>query len=199
MKKTAHYPTMSIGALAVLALLVVAGCATEQPAAQKALAPYKFGAVLSLTGTNAFYGEFGKYGIDLAIEDLNNAGGINGRSVQVIYEDSAGDKGKAATATQKLIGVDAVDALFTITTPMGGAIAPIAEENKIPFIYASATNSFAEGKTYVFKDYPDASDQCELLMRQAMKDHTKIALFGTNAEFTQLCRKGAERAGTFQR
>jgi ABC-type branched-subunit amino acid transport system substrate-binding protein len=64
----------------------------------------------------------------------------------------------------------------------------------VPFIYASATNSFAENKTYVFKDYPDATDLCALLMRQALKSgNQKVALFGTNAEFTIFCKEGAEK------
>ena len=172
----------------LLALTLVA-CGQQQTAES-----YKFGAVLPLTGTNAFYGDFAKAGIALAVEDLNAQGGINGRKVEIIYEDSAGDKSRATTAAQKLINIDGVSGIVTVTTPMGGAIAPVAEENKIPFIYASATNSFTTNKTYVFKDFPDAADLCQQLMRQALKDgNTHIALFGTNAEFTQLCKQGAEQ------
>jgi len=178
--------------LAILAMLLLAACSIGQTTTET---QYKFGAVLPLTGTNAFYGEFARAGLELAIEDINNAGGINGRPVRMIYEDSGGDRARATTAAQKLVDIDAVDALFTITTPMGGAVAPVAEAAKVPFIYGSATNSFAENKTYVFKDYPDASDECEMLMEQAMKEHEKIAMFGTDAEFTRLCKQGAERVG----
>ncbi len=178
--------------LTILALLLLAACSTT-----KSAEPYKFGAVLPLTGPTAFYGDFGKAGMELAVEDLNNAGGINGKPVQVIYEDSAGDKARAATGAQKLIDVDSVDALFTITTAMSGVVAPVAEANKVPLIYGSATNSFAINKTYVFKDYPDASDECALLMKQALKDgHKKIAMFGSDSEFTQLCKQGLERIGS---
>ncbi len=176
-------------AITIMALLLLAACI--QTAETK---PFKLGAPLPLTGTNAFYGDFTKYGIELAVEDLNKEGGINGRTVQIVYEDTAGDKAKATTAAQKLVNVDNVDALITITTPMGGAIAPVAEESKIPFIYGSATNSFAVNKTYVFKDYPDATTICERLMKQVIKDgHQKVAMFGTNAEFTLLCKQGAEK------
>jgi branched-chain amino acid transport system substrate-binding protein len=178
--------------LTILALLLAACVQVEEEK------PYKFGAVLSLTGPQAFYGEFAKGGIELAVEDLNKAGGINGRPVQIIYEDTASDKTKAVTAAQKLIDIDAVDALFSITTPVSGVVAPVAEAGKTPLIYGSATNSFAINKSYVFKDYPDASDECELLMKEAMKKHEKIAMFGTNAEFTQLCKQGAERVGKLE-
>ena len=166
--------------------------------AETAQKEYAFGAVLPLTGTTAFYGEYAKYGVELAIEDINKAGGINGRTVRIIYEDSASDKTKATNAGQKLIDIDKIDALFTITTPMGGALAPLAEENKVPFIYGSSTNSFAINKTFVFKDYPDFSDACELITKAAVNQGKKIALFGTNAEFTKLCKKGAERVTSLE-
>ncbi len=178
---------------AIIAILVLFLAACVQIEETK---PFKLGAPLPLTGSNAFYGDFTKYGIELAVEDINKAGGINGRTVQVIYEDTAGDKTKATTAAQKLIHIDGVDALITSTTPMSGAISPVAEENRIPLIYASATNSFTINKTYVFKDYTDAAGICELLMKQVKKDgHEKVAVFGTDAEFTQLCKKGAEKVG----
>lgn len=154
--------------------------------------PIKFGAVLPLSGSNAFYGTYSKIGMELAAEDINANGGINGRLVEIIFEDSAGDKAKATNAAQKLVNIDDVDALFTTTTSMAGAIAPIAEENKIPFIYASTANSIAEGKTYVFKDNPNSVDLCKLLMQKAIEENEKIALFGVQLEATELCKKGAE-------
>ncbi len=173
-------------------MLLLAACVQTEE-----VKPYKFGAVLSLTGPQAFYGEFSKAGIELAIEDLNKAGGINGRPVQIIYEDSVSDKAKATTGVQKLINIDDVDALFTSTTPMAGAVGPVAEEYKVPLIYGSATD-FTVNKTYVFKDYPNAYDECALLMKEALKNgHTKIALFGMNAEFLHVCKKGAETVGSF--
>ncbi len=176
----------------VIALVLLAACAQPEQEAQ----PYKFGATLQLTGPQAIYGVFSRIGIDLAVEDINKAGGINGRQVEVIYEDNSGDKQKAATAAQKLINVDNVDALISITPFMGAVIAPIAEENKVPFIHVSSVDSYVMNKTYVFKDYPDVSKICELLMQQAMKDgHTKIAQFAVSAESTEFCRKGIESIG----
>ena len=175
--------------LSLLALFVLAGCTETKE-------EIVFGAVLPLSGSNAFYGDFTRYGFDLAVEDINAKGGIDGKPLRIIYEDTAGEKQQAVSAAQKLINIDQVDALLTVTTPMGGALAPVAEENGIPMIYASSTNSFAEGKTYVFKDYPDAGDICELLMKSALENgHEKVALFGTDAEFTHLCKEGAEKVG----
>jgi len=171
-----------------LLLIFLFGCTTI---AQET--PYKFGAVLPLTGNHAFYGEYAKAGIELAIEDLNK--GINGRQIKIIYEDTVSDKAKAVTATQKLIQINDVDALFTVGTPHAAVMTSLAEEYRIPFIYGSSTTSLAEGKKYTFNDFPQMEQACFTLMEQAISKNKHVALFGTNAEFTQLCKKGAERKG----
>ncbi|MDO8661532.1 MAG: ABC transporter substrate-binding protein [Candidatus Woesearchaeota archaeon] len=148
------------------------------------------GAILPLTGTNAAYGQLARVGIELAVQDANQQERV---PANVIFEDAGTDPMKAATAAQKLIEIDNVKGLVTFLTPLGGAIAPIAEEKKIPFIYLAATNKFVQNKTFVFKDYPAAEDLCEVLMRQATQTHQNIALFGVNAEFTQLCKQGTEK------
>ena len=63
--------------LAILMLALLIACASENT--------YRFGAVLQLSGPQAFYGNLAKYGIELAVEDINAQGGINGRRVIAIY------------------------------------------------------------------------------------------------------------------
>ena len=163
---------------------------------ESAPSPYKFAGIFQLTGPQAYYGTLARYGMELAIEDINKAGGINGRQVIALYEDSAGDRAKAVTAANKLVSVDNVDAIFTITPGMAGAVSPIAEENKIPYIYIGSVNEFALNKTSVFKDYPSPQDLCELLMEKALSlGHQRIALFGPNDEVTNFCWDGARSVG----
>jgi branched-chain amino acid transport system substrate-binding protein len=173
--------------------IALSGCTSVQTTQPTPHEPIKIGAVLTLTGPTALYGAFSKAGIDAAVEDINAAGGIAGRKVVVIYED-APDKKQTALATSKLVSVDHVDGLITLTTMTAGTMAPIAEENKIPFIYVAATSAFALNKTYVFKDYPDSVTLCRMLMTQAKEEgHTKVAHIGMQVEFTDFCRIGAEQ------
>src|SRR3990167_8003750 len=65
----------------------------------------KIGAVLPLTGDSAAWGEQGKYGIELAVEEINSKGGINGKNLEVVYEDSQAIPKNAVTSIQKLINV----------------------------------------------------------------------------------------------
>ncbi len=171
--------------LTILALLLLSACAQTETSEE-----VKFGASLQLTGPQVMYGELSRVGIDLAIEDINAEGGINGKTVRVIYEDNAGDKQKAVTNAQKLIEIDNVDALLTITPFTAGVIAPVAEDNKVPFIHVGSVNSHTINRTFVFKDYPDVGDICELLVEQALKDgHKKISFFGIDGESSQICRQ----------
>jgi len=155
---------------------------------------YKFGFVLPMTGASSFYGQFAKAGIDLAVEDVNKAGGINGKNLTAVYEDTRGDKSQAANACMKLADADRVDALFTQLVTGAGVIAPIGESARIPTVYHAFVLSFAVNKTFVFQETADVSVICDVLTRQAIKDgHKRIALFGTNNEFTQVCKVAAEK------
>ena len=62
------------------------------------------GAVLSLSGSSSsFYGEYNKNALDLLAREVNQSGGINGKKLKVVYEDSEGDKVKGVQAFNKLI------------------------------------------------------------------------------------------------
>ncbi len=104
--------------------------------------PVKIGAVLSLTGFAAYYGENSKNGMDLAVDEINQAGGINGIPLQIIYEDDATDGKTAVTAAQKMIDTDKIAALLGGTWDVSlGAMVPIADSSKILLINPSTGNN----------------------------------------------------------
>ena len=97
--------------------------------------PIKIGAILSQTGFAASFGESAKNAVQLAVEDINKSGGIDGRPVVVYYEDDHTDAKEAVSAFQKLTSIDHVDAI------MGGLfdfaaqpLFPLADTNKIAFV-----------------------------------------------------------------
>ncbi|HLC32818.1 MAG TPA: ABC transporter substrate-binding protein [Candidatus Nanoarchaeia archaeon] len=112
-------------AFAILALFLVS-CAPVAPEQT-----VKIGAVVSLTGIAAVYGESIREGMDLAVEQVNAQGGINGKHVEVIYEDDGTDGAKATTAFQKLVNANGVSAVVGGTWDFNyNAIAPLAQEYK---------------------------------------------------------------------
>ena len=113
-----------IAALAAALALTIAACGSSSDTGGSGSSaspgaasgePIKVGAVLSLTGTYAGLGEGEKNVIDMEVKRINDAGGINGRPLEVIIEDDATDEAKAAAAAAKLIEQDEVVAILGAT------------------------------------------------------------------------------------
>jgi branched-chain amino acid transport system substrate-binding protein len=107
---------MLVAALAAaLAIMLVACGGSEADETGTTGEPIKIGAVVSLTGTYAGLGEPEKRVLELEVKRINEAGGVNGRPVEVIIEDDATDEAKAVAAASKLIEQDGVVALIGAT------------------------------------------------------------------------------------
>jgi branched-chain amino acid transport system substrate-binding protein len=92
--------------------------------AHNALADITLGAILPLTGTSASIGEDQRRGIELAVNQINAAGGVNGEKLQVMVEDSAGSPVTGLSAVRKLTQVNKVplvvgDFSSSVTIPVG--------------------------------------------------------------------------------
>ncbi len=146
----------------------------------------KIGASYALTGPIASFGIEYRRGLELAADEINNSGGINGKKVELIFEDDQGDTTKALQSVNKLINIDKVDYLFTAFSSPSQATAPIAEKNKI--IDISSTVDKVGTGNYVFRDYWDMTDQGAATGKATNKEGIKrlgvIALnFGDTQDF----------------
>ena len=95
----------------------------------------------SLTGTAATFGISTKNGIDIAIDEVNKAGGLLGKKVRVIVEDDQGKPEEAQTVVTKLVNKDQVIAVLgEVASSRTIAAAPVAQQNGIPMITPSSTN-----------------------------------------------------------
>ncbi|MBR1195937.1 substrate-binding protein [Bradyrhizobium sp. AUGA SZCCT0240] len=129
-----------------LALLVCGAGLSSVDAAE----PIRVGAVLPFSGGVELYGQQAKLGLDLAAKEINAAGGILGRPVEVMYADDKTRPASAEAAMRKLIESDGVVAVVgPITSANLNAIVPIAESSKTPLLYAT---NYEGGKCsrYVF-------------------------------------------------
>lgn len=113
----------------------------------------RIGAILPLTGDAALYGEISKSAIDLAVEEINSKGGVQGHKISIIYEDSQAKPELAVNAVNKLITVDKVN---VIIGPMGSsevmAIAPILNKKKVVSISPAATShEITDAGDYIFR------------------------------------------------
>ena len=118
----------------------------------------------SLTGSEATFGQSTHNAIMLAVDEINAAGGVNGRKISVKTEDDQSKADEAATAVTKLISQNNVVAVLgEVASSNSLAAAPICQSNKVPMISPSSTNPDVTKKgDYIFRmcfldDYQGAS------------------------------------------
>jgi branched-chain amino acid transport system substrate-binding protein len=144
----------------------------------------RIGAVLPLTGGGATYGQSIKQGIDLAVEEVNASGGINGKRLEVIYEDSRTEAKTGVSAFNKLNTVDKVPLVFGSLTSVLLAIQPEADKNKVVLINSSAISpTICEKATdFLFNLMPSGESEAIFMAKefQSKFPNEKIAIFYAN-------------------
>jgi branched-chain amino acid transport system substrate-binding protein len=142
----------------LVCVLVTLACKkeTEQgsgTAGAAATGPIKIGEVGSMTGPQATFGTSSDRGIQMAVTELNAAGGINGRKVEIIPLDDEGKPEEAATAVTRLIASEHVTALLgEVASTISKFMAPKAQAARVPMISPSSTNeSVTQIGDYIFR------------------------------------------------
>lgn len=112
---------------------------------------------LPLTGTNAKFGEIEKHSYEIAMEEINAAGGIKGRKVVLEFEDSQGKPEISRSIAEKLIDVKKQPIIIgEYSSSSSKAIAAVAEERKVPYLVVTgATDDITQQNyKYVFRMNP---------------------------------------------
>jgi branched-chain amino acid transport system substrate-binding protein len=151
----------------LVAAIVVAACGSTTAGGGTNTSSYsgktiKFGAILSITGAGGVYGPQGRDGMNLAVKQINNSGGVNGAQIALTINDDASDKAQSAQVAQKLIQEEQDLALLGPTLSNSAvAVHPLAESLKTPILAVSTTGinivpncNFPSTVpcTYVFRD-----------------------------------------------
>ena len=130
---------LALGVSLALAASLFAGCASTGASDS---GPIKIGVVMPLSGQISTFGQSGQKGLQLLEAQTNDAGGINGRKVQFVFQDDAGTAAQSVTAAKKLITSDKVVAIVgPLTSTCANAVAPICQQSKIPMVTGTATNA----------------------------------------------------------
>jgi branched-chain amino acid transport system substrate-binding protein len=127
-------------------VLAVAGSAFAQDT-------IKIGEFGSLTGDNASFGTSQNNGVQMAVEEINAAGGVLGKKIELTVEDNQTKQGETTTITRKLISQDHVVAIIgEVASSKTLEAAPIAQAAKIPLLATAATNpKVTQTGDYVFR------------------------------------------------
>ena len=185
-------------AILTLFVLILSAC-VQQPVQPTANQPvklegsYKIGVMYPLTGDGAAYGLPIQRATKIAIDEVNAKGGVNGRKLEAIYEDSKCNPKDGNAAAQKLVNLDKVKVII------GGACsgetlgaAPITEENKVVLISPSATNpDITNAGDFVFRVAPSDAYAGVVASDYAFKDLNarKAALISESTDYAQGLRK----------
>ena len=143
------------------------------------------GANFELTGNHAQYGANANNGFKLAIKEINDAGGVNGKKIKVVEADAKSEAAESVNAATKLISDDKVVALVgPAVTANVIAESQVATDNKVPVIAPAATNpdvtvENGQVKPFIFRSCFIDPQQAEVMAQFAIKDlnATKAVLY----------------------
>jgi branched-chain amino acid transport system substrate-binding protein len=176
--------TLTLTVFLVIAVLF-AGCSAPAPATGN---PIKIGACLAMTGSSSHPNTNMKYFMQSAVQDINDAGGVLGRPLELIIYDDELNAAKSATFTRKLITEDKVVALVGYaTSATAAAAAPLANELKIPVVGLGMTDALAKPVTpYAFNFFcMNFYALRSMLERIKALGNTKIGLYYTDTAWGQ--------------
>ena len=139
---------------AVTISLLLAGCnkpSGDQPGASGGT--IKVGEVASLTGKEATFGQSSHEGTLLAVEEINAAGGVLGKKIELLTEDTQSKQGESQTVVNKLVARDGVVAVLgEVASSRSIEAAKVCQDSKIPMISPSSTNpKVTETGDYIFR------------------------------------------------
>jgi branched-chain amino acid transport system substrate-binding protein len=159
---------ITIGVLAAMAALIILAVVWRT----KPTSDITIGWVGPLSGQYASYGKMVKTGVEIAVEEINSNGGVNGRRIVVVYEDDQLDPKKGVAAFNKLVSVDGVPLVIQAAgSNVMLAQAPIAQRRKVVLISPTCTNpKISEAGEYVFRIAPSDTYQGKIIAEIAFAD-----------------------------
>jgi|HigsolmetaAR201D_1030396.scaffolds.fasta_scaffold12838_2 branched-chain amino acid transport system substrate-binding protein len=167
-----------VGRISALLLLVMvlAACGTsaapQSSTGSNAQEPIYIGVSGPLTGQNAQYGAQWKKGFDLALDEINANGGINGRPLQYIFEDSQSDPKQSVAVAQKFVNDPRIVAEFgDFSSPASMAASSIYQRaGLVQFGLTNSHPDFTKGGDYMWSNSISQSDNAPLMANYAIND-----------------------------
>lgn len=159
----------------------------------------KIGVLTPLTGETASYGTAMQRAFDLAVSEINQAGGVGGKQLELVYEDSKCEGASATTATQKLVNVDEVE--FILGGTCSGetlAAALITQEARVLLLSpTSSSPDITQAGDLVFRTYPSDIFEAKIIAAHATENgHTRAALIWETTDFAQGVRNAFKASYT---
>lgn len=186
----------------LLCALFVAGTA-QLAAAQTAQGPIFIGSSIPMTGGVSTFGQHSRWGSELAMAEVNAAGGVLGRKIEIDFQDNRCNPAEAVkSVTQMIADKKYVAILDGLCSSVALAIMPLVERAEIPFVVANASaTAIAEksgvgGNKWTFKVNPTDASMLNALVAWLEKDGKadNIAFLGEDTDFGRAGSAGLESA-----
>lgn len=190
-------------AAALAAALLWAGAMAGPAHSQRASGePYLLGVTYPLSGPLGAWGQLLVPSIEIAVEHVNAAGGVNGRPLRVVVEDTKGNPEGAVSALRKVVQVDRVQAVLTIFTNVVSAQMPLAGQFKVPIISPVEAPGLVANSPWAFAHSPLLTVTLPLLGEYWKKNNVKrlfaffpntpIAKFASSTAKAEAAKLGME-------
>jgi branched-chain amino acid transport system substrate-binding protein len=155
------------------------------------------GSIQDLSGPIAGFGKQARFGLQLGVDEINEQGGIHGRKIRILFEDSAYDPKKAVLAAQKLVNQDKI---FMMVGHLGtaqnlAAMPVLFEKNIVNFLPVTSSREMAEPFHKLKYAYgPSYYDQMRTAVPKLVKEKNakKVCTLYQDDEFGMEVLKGAE-------
>jgi len=155
----------------IMVVPFIAGCSSQKSVSDTKSGPIKIGVVTTLTGERALTGQYSRNGVLMAVGEINGQGGINGRKIEIMFEDDGGNDSGAVNAYNKLTNSGADVIIGPIYSTMDLAMSPSIKKAEIPTLVIGSSNEIAKQKNpWMFQSRtPDAISAVALAKFAATK------------------------------
>ncbi len=171
-----------------IVVMLLIGCTSQQSAPNE---PIKIGFIGTLTGDSADYGTTSRDGLEIALAEINNAGGINGKHIQIMWQDGRCNGKEANTATQKLVNEDHVKIIIygSCSSELLGS-APVLEQNKvIGFSTYPSSPDITKAGDYIFRNVHSDADTGKAAARDMIKKYKSDSIISELSDYCQALKR----------
>jgi branched-chain amino acid transport system substrate-binding protein len=147
---------------------------------------FKYGAIMPMTGPIAQYGQYFLHASQMALEDIEKSGWINGKKIRIVLEDGKNDPKVSLAAMNKAVSIDKVPIVESMGSSVMMALGPVAKDNGVVLVNSAAQSPLLRKLGSFFFSLQPLSDQ----MLPNVVEHAvnvlkakKVAIAQVNNEF----------------
>ncbi|SEM37244.1 amino acid/amide ABC transporter substrate-binding protein, HAAT family [Variovorax sp. YR750] len=186
------YPTNSrLRGAALVVIAAIAGFCTLAPASAQT-DTFKVGVIAPMSGPNARYGAFANKGAALAAKEINAAGGVLGKQIELVSGDSQCVPAEGVAAMQRMISLEKTPVIIgDVCSSVTLAMQPLAEESKVLLVNAASSNpditykAGVGGFKWTFRNYPTDEVRAATVLEYASKTKgfKKFAVLSVDSDY----------------